>query len=211
MARMYAKVKGQSLNEAFAKSGDRFKKNKNIAVDIDINRIVNLVYREVMKKMNTADNSSQKMDESNPESPSKEKAKERNGWKLSVVGGTMLASQIVSSSVSESNAFASGDNAQIAMTNYTNLKGTGSLLLSTFGGPYGMIVAVILNRLDGLFGQYVKNQIQLQYDNARLDYNLTTMDIGRNSTYTYDYEQNKWVARDVQRVKSNILNQNTSV
>lgn len=207
MARMYAKVKGQSLNEAFTKSGDRFKRNKNIAVDIDINRITNIVYREVMKKMNSDNKSSQKMDENNIETPAKEKAKERNGWKLSVVGGTMLASQIVSSSVSASNAYASTDTAQIAMTNYTNIKGTASLLLSTFGGPYGMVMAVILNRLDGIFGQYVKNQIQLQYDNARLEYNLTRMNIGRNSTYTYDYEQNKWRARDVENINSSILTQ----
>jgi hypothetical protein len=211
MARMYAKVRGQSLNEAFTKSGDRFKRNKNIPVDIDINRLANLVYREVMKKMNNENESSQNMDESDLDSPEKKKAKEHNKWKLSIVGGTMLASQIVASSTSMSIASASNDNAQVAQTAYTNTKGTASLLLSTFGGPYGMILAVILNRLDGIVGQYVKNQIQLQYDNARLDYNLTTMNIGRNSTYTYDYEQNKWVARDVQRVKNNILNQTTSV
>jgi hypothetical protein len=71
-------------------------------------------------------------------------------------------------------------------------------------------MAVILNRLDGIFGQYVKNQIQLSYDNARLDYNLTSYDYGRNSTYTYNYQENKWIARDVQRIKNNVLNQNVS-
>lgn len=209
MARMYAKVKGQSLNEAFVKSGDRFKKNKNIAVDIDINRITNIVYREVMKKMNSENQSSQKMDENNIETPAKEKAKQRNKWKLSIVGGTMLASQLVASSTSSLTAYTSSDTAQMAMTNYTNMKGTASLLLSTFGGPYGMVGAVILNRVDGLVGQYIKNQIQLQYDNARLEYNLTRMDIGRYSTYVYDNEQQKWTARDVERVKQNILNQTT--
>lgn len=210
MARMYAKVKGSSLNSAFTKSGNRFKNNKNIGVDIDIARLTNIVYREVMKKIKTSPDAVAKMDDTTPKNPKDKKAKQHGHWKLSEVGFSILAGQIVSSVVSESEAYASGDNAQIAMTNYTNLKGTSTLLLSTFGGPVGMVMATALNRIEGLVGQYVKNQIQLQYDNARLDYNLTTMDIGRNSTYTYDYEQNKWVARDVQRIRNNVLNQNVA-
>lgn len=190
MARMYAKVKGASLNQAYTKSGDRFKSNKNINVEIDMKRLA----KEVIKTI-------QNVEEEEP----------KENWKLSTVGATMLASQLATAMNTSNKALSTGDNAQMAMTNYTNTKGTGMLLLSTFGGPVGMIMSVLLNRIDGLVGQAIENQIQLRYDNARLDYNLTRMDIGRNSTYTYDYEQNKWVARDVQRIKNNILNQTTSV
>lgn len=207
MAKMYAKIKGSTLNQGMVKAGGRFKENKNIAVDIDINRISNLVYRQVMSKLKSEDLSSKKPNDTSPINPEETKAKGRGRWKLSTVGFSMLTSQIATSVISQKNAYSSGDTAQMAMQTYTNVKGTGSLLLSTFGGPYGMVMAVILNRLDGLFGQYVKNQIQLQYDNARLEYNLTRMNIGKNSTYTYDYEQNKWRARDVENINSSILTQ----
>lgn len=193
MARMYVKSKRQP----------------NIEI-VNVDKLAKIVYAEVIKTLKKSKKGSAKPNNTSPKSADAGK-KERGDWKISQVGYSMLGAQLVSSMVSSNEAFASGDNAQIAMTNYTNVKGTSTLMLSTFGGPYGMVLSVILNRLDGLFGQYVKNQIQLQYDNSRLDYNLTTMDIGRNSTYTYDYEQNKWIARDVQRIKSNILNQNTSV
>lgn len=211
MARMYAKIRSATLNAGLLKSGNRFKKNRNLEVEIDIPTIANLVYQEVMKKIDNADTGVEKPDKTSLTDPEGKKAKERGKWKLSVVGFTMLSSQIIASIASGHRATASGDNAQMAQTTYTNIKGTGTLLLSTFGGKYGMVATVLLNRIDGFVGQAVKNQIQLQYDNARLDYNLTRLDIGRNSTYTYDYEQNKWIARDTQRVKNSVLHQNTSV
>lgn len=211
MAKMYAKVKGSALNERIRKDG-KFRSNASIGVEVDIDAIAKAVYKDVMKTIKSDEpRKVDKMNESDVDSPAKKKAKGRRHWLTSVVGGTMLASQIVSSSASLRGAYFSGDRAELAQQTYTSAKGMATLLLSTFGGPYGMVSAVILNRLDGMVGQAVKNQIQLQYDNARLDYNLTRYDMGRHSTYTYDYEQNKWIARDTQRIKNNILNQNTSV
>lgn len=211
MARMYAKVRGSSLNSRIRQDG-KFRSNASIGVEVDIDAITKKVYRDVMKTIKSAEpRKVNKMDESDVESPITKKAKGRKHWATSVVGGTMLASQIVSSSASLRSAYFSGDRAELAQQTYTSAKGMGTLLLSTFGGPYGMVSAVLLNRIDGMVGQAVRNQIQLRYDNSRLDYNLTRYDIGRYSTYTYDYEQNKWVARDTQRIRNNILNQNTSV
>lgn len=211
MAKMYAKVKGSSLNSRIRQDG-KFRSNASIGVEVDIDAIAKAVYKDVMKTIKSDEpRKVDKMNESDVDSPAKKKAKGRKRWLTSVVGGTMLASQIVSSTASLRGAYFSGDRAQLAQQTYTSAKGMATLLLSTFGGPYGMVSAVILNRLDGMVGQAVKNQIQLQYDNARLDYNLTRYDMGRNSTYTYDYEKNKWIARDTQRIKNNILNQNTSV
>lgn len=210
MAKMYAKIKGGSLSSGLNKSGTGFDRRKNIQIDLDVDRISNLVYRRVMQALKGYGVFSKKPNDTSPQDPSDELAKEHGKWKLSTVGFTMLTSQLANSAISLSETYASGDNSQIAMQTYTNFKGTGTLLLSTFGGAPGMIASVLLNRIDGFVGQYIKNQIQLQYDNARLDYNLTRMDIGRNSTYTYDTEQQKWTARDVQRVRNNILNQTTS-
>lgn len=210
MARMYAKVKGSTLNSRIRADG-KFRSNASIGVDVDIDAIAKIVYKQVMKTIkNPPNNTTDKMDEP-PKDDEREKVKtKRKGWKTSIVGGTMLASQMVSSSASILNAYSSTDQAQIAEQSWTNAKGTSSLLLSTFGGPAGMVISAILNRLDGFVGQHIKNQIQLNYDNARLDYNLTSYDYGRNSTYTYNYQENKWIARDVQRIKNNVLNQNVS-
>lgn len=209
MARMYAKVKGSSLNSRIRADG-KFRSNASIGVDVDIEAIAKIVYRDVMKTIkNDKNEKTPKMDEVDIESPSTKKGKQRKEWKISSVGGTMLAMQAVSSSVSIGNAYFSGDRAQLAQQTYTSAKGAGTLLLSTFGGTIGAVVSIALNRLDGLIGQTVRNQIQLQYDNARLNYKMTKYDIGRYSTYTYNYETNKWVAKDDQRVRNNILNQTT--
>ena len=209
MARMYAKVRGSSLNSRIRNDG-KFRSNASIGVEVDIDAITKIVYRQVMATLkNPPDNTTGKMNESSEDEESKS-TKTRKNWHTSVVGGSMLATQFVSSSVSMLNVQLSTDQAEMAQQSWTNAKGTSMLLLSTFGGKYGMVASVLLNRLDGLFGQYVKNQIQLQYDNARLEYNLTSYDYGRNSTYTYNYQENKWVARDVQRIKNNVLNQNVS-
>lgn len=211
MARMYAKVKGSTLNSRIRADG-KFRSNANIGVDVDIDAITKKVYREVMKAIKSNEpRKINKMNETSVDSPAKEKGKQRRRWNISSSGRSMIAMQAVSSMVNITNSNASGDVAQIAQQNYTSAKGMGMLLLSTFGGQIGQLLAIGLNRLDGMVGQAVKNQIQLQYDNARLDYNMTRYDIGRYSTYTYDYEQNKWVARDTQRIRNNVLNQNTSV
>lgn len=209
MARMYAKVRGSSLNSRIRQDG-KFKSNASIGVEVDIDAIAKVVYRDVMKTIKSGEpRKVNKMDESDVESPATKKAKGRKNWHTSVVGGTMLASQIVSSGVRLQNAWHSGDRAELAQQTYTSAKGMGTLLLSTFGGPMGMVASVLINRIEGTIGQAVKNQIQLQYDNARLNYKMTKYDIGRYSTYTYDYEINKWVAKDDQRVRNNILNQTT--
>lgn len=137
--------------------------------------------------------------------------KRKRGWKTSQYGVAMLGGSIVSNAWRIAEASSSTDSAQIAQNAYTAVKGTGTLALSTFGGYAGAIIASLIGVVDGLAGQSIKNQIQLSYDNSRLWYNLTRNDIGRNSTYTYDYEQQKWVARDTERIKKNILNQNSSV
>ena len=209
MARMYAKVKGSNLNSRIRADG-KFRSNASIGVDVDIGAIAKIVYKDVMKTIKSGEpRKVNKMNESDVESPAKKKAKGRKHWHTSVVGTTMLASQIVSSGTRLQNAWHSGDRAELAQQTYTSAKGMGTLLLSTFGGPWGMVASVILNRLDGIFGQAIKNQIQLQYDNSRLQYNMTKYDIGRFSTYTYDYEKNKWIAKDDLRVRNNILHQTT--
>ena len=207
MARMYAKIKGGSLSSGLNKSGTGFDRRKNIQIDLDVDRISNLVYRRVMQALKGYGVFSKKPNDTSPQKPAEDIAKDHGEWKLSTVGLTMMTSQIANSINSVNMANATTDNAQTAMTSYTNAKGTSMLMLSTFGGEAGMIMSVLLNRIDGFIGQYIKNQIQLQYDNARLEYNLTRMDIGRYSTYTYDNEQQKWVARDVEKVRTNILNQ----
>lgn len=210
MARMYAKVRGSALNERIRKDG-KFRSNASIGVDVDIDAIVKIVYRDVMKRLkNPPTNTSEKMDEVDTESQNEKGTKNRKHWHTSIVGGGMIASQLTSSWINASNAMMSSDQAELAQQSWTSLKGTGTLLLSTFGGAIGMVSAVMLNRIDGLIGNHIKNQIQLTYDNARLDYNLTSYDYGRNSTYTYNYQENKWIARDVQRIQNNILNQNTA-
>lgn len=209
MARMYAKVRGSSLNSRVRQDG-KFRSNASIGVEVDIDAIAKVVYRDVMKTIKSGEPKKvNKMNESDVESPLKKKAKGRKNWHTSVVGGTMLASQIVSSSVGLQNAWHSGDRAELAQQTYTSAKGMGTLLLSTFGGPIGMVATVLINRIEGTIGQAIKNQIQLQYDNSRLQYNMTKYDIGRFSTYTYDYEKNKWIAKDDLRVRNNILNQTT--
>lgn len=207
MAKMYAKIKGGALSSGLNKSGTGFDRRKNVQIDLDVDRISNLVYRRVMRALKGYGVFSRKPNDTSPQKPAEELAKEHGEWKLSTVGLTMMTSQIANSINSANMANATTDSAQMAMTTYTNTKGTSMLMLSTFGGDTGMIMSVLLNRIDGFVGQYIKNQIQLQYDNSRLEYNLTRMDIGRYSTYTYDNEQQKWVARDVEKVRANILNQ----
>lgn len=208
MARMYAKVKGSNLNSRIRADG-KFRSNANIGVDVDIDAIAKIVYKHVMKTLKSTGEVSLKMNEDTNDSPSTSKGKSRKKYKLSNVSYSMMASQIVSSYVGINKAEASGDRAQVAQQTYTSLKGLSILSISTFGGTIGKVLGVLLSRLDGLVGQHIKNQIQLEYDNSRLQYNLTKNDIGRFSTYTYDTEQNKWIARDVEKIQKNILNQTT--
>lgn len=200
MARMYAKIKGSTLNEGLVKSGERFKKNKNISVDVDIERISNIVYGRVMQKINNDEPTSPKPNEAG-ETPDKTKDKKRRGLHLSTL--TMMTQAITSSAWSLRESTRSTDEAQHALNSYTAVKGVGTLVI----GAYSPLLASVLRMIDSLVGQGIKNQIQLQYDNSRLEYNLTRMDVGRYSTYTYDTEQQKWIARDVEKIKHNVLNQ----
>ena len=143
--------------------------------------------------------------------PSSHDRKRKKDWKTSGLGVMMFMGSLTSSVIGIPTAFASTDAAEIAQTAYTSVKGAGTLAMSTFGGKVGAVFASLFGIIDGLVGQAIKNQIQLSYDNSRLYYNLTRNDIGRNSTYVYDYEQQKWTARDTERVKKNVLNQNTAV
>jgi hypothetical protein len=202
MARMYAKISGDALNSGLLKSGERFKKNKNLEVGIDLERITNKVYREVMKRIKNGGAVSSPKPGEDQEDPNEDAKNKRKKYKLSTTYG-LIAGSMISNSFSVRTAQASTDEAQRAMTTYTAVKGVGTLAI----GAVSPILAMFLRITDSLVGQYVKNQIQLQYDNARLEYNLTRMNIGRNSTYTYDYEQNKWRARDVENINSSILTQ----
>lgn len=209
MAKMYGRIKGSSLNNRLRTDG-KFRSNANIGVDIDVDAIAKIVYKQVMKTLKSSGQvASPKMNEDEQDAPNTSKGKSRKKYKLSSVSYSMIASQIVSSYVGIHRAEASGDRAEVAQQTYTSLKGLSILSISTFGGPMGKVLGVLLSRLDGLVGQHIKNQIQLEYDNSRLQYNLTKNDIGRFSTYTYDTEQNKWVARDVEKIQKNILNQTT--
>ena len=109
MARMYAKVKGSSLNSRIRADG-KFRSNANINVDVDIEAISKIVYRDVMKSIkNDKNERTPKMDEVDVDSPAKKKGKQRKGWKTSQVGGSMIAMQAISSSVNLANAYFSGD------------------------------------------------------------------------------------------------------
>jgi len=195
--RLYNKI-SISLNNGSTYSYEVAAKN------ISVRQLANKVEKQILEDINSG-----KFDlNDTPESKDKKRKKD---WKTSVLGVAMLAGSAASNSLKLTESILSTDQAQIAESAYTTVKGTGTLALSTFGGKWGAVIASFVGVIDGLVGQAIKNQIQLSYDNSRLWYNLTRNDIGRNSTYVYDYEQQKWTARDTERVKKNILNQNSSV
>lgn len=193
-SKYYSRISGAKLQSFIRKDG-KFK-NRNIGIDIDVDRLTKKITKEVTKNL-----------ENNGTIPRGGKKATGRRWHTSVVGGTMIATSLLSSGAKIASGLASTDSAQLSMNTYNAVKGTGSLLLSTFGGPIGMVLTVLLGAIDGFVGQKIKNQLQLSFDNARLFYNFSSYDIGRNSTYVYDNDAKKWIARDTKRVMATVLNQ----
>lgn len=119
-----------------------------------------------------------------------------------LAGGMMMATQAAHSVVSVATAASSTDEAATAIAAYRGATGAATLAIGTSSPLIGLTVGIILN----LVSKFVTNQIQLSYDNSRLMYRYDNYDISRYSTYTYDYENSKWVAQDTQRVSNSILN-----
>lgn len=74
MARMYAKVRGSSLNSRIRQDG-KFRSNASIGVEVDIDAIAKIVYKDVMKTMKSGEpRKVNKMNESDIESPADRKS-----------------------------------------------------------------------------------------------------------------------------------------
>lgn len=144
-----------------------------------------------------------------PKTPEQTRLTKAGKWMASQMGKAMVISQAISSGIRYNNALVSGDEARASKTLINGSMSALTLGLGTFGGPWGLVASTLLSAFRGLFGNYIDNQIQEKYDTRRLSYRLTNYDLSKYSTMTYNYNQQKWVASDTQKVATQILGSRT--
>jgi hypothetical protein len=145
-----------------------------------------------------------------PKTDEQTKLTKAGKWMASQMGKAMVISQSVSSGIRYKNALASGDEAKASKTLVNGGISAITLALGASKSPWGLVASTLISAFRGIFGNYIDNQIQEKYDTRRLSYRLTNYDLSKYSTQTYNYNQQKWIATDTQRIERNIL-KNTKI
>ena len=191
-----------SATVRITKSGKLDRRSKTTAL---LERIINEKVDEALKDNGIYAKTETPIKEPTPEEIAKRRRLKRQKWLTSQMGRAMTGMQMVSAGMRYANVLASGDEAKQNRELFSSGVSALTLLLGTYGGPYGMVASVLLSGARGLFGQLVENKIQEKYDTRRLKYKLSNYDLAKYSTQTYNYSQQKWIATDTVRTTSKIL------
>lgn len=194
-------------------SGQLFKNNyyKNTNINVSLLRQeVEAIVNETLRRNNIYTENGTNLNGNQQSNAERSEQNKKRKWKISTLGATMAGLQTISAGTRYINLVASTDDAKKSKELLSTGLNMATLALGAFGGVWGLVGATVLSFLRGMAGQYLENQIQELYDSRRLQYKLSNYDLSKYSTQTYDYNKQKWIATDTQRIERNIL-KNTKI
>lgn len=198
-------------NISYTKTG-LIDRRKKIYGSVDEAQLRRVIRQEISKvEVSQQDGTSQPAKVTTEEDGKKKVNGKKRNWKTSSQAVMISARVGYALIMDEFETTASTDYVKNQINTVKNMYSLATMAIGTAGGPVGAVIASAMALAQTIFGNYVTNSIQRSGDTKRTAHSFTVYDTQKYGTHCYDNNSNSWVSEDINKIKSRVLGQKTSV